>query len=186
MSDNGVYDFFHGAASVKARFCMAPATLVTVLAPMRPEAYSAYLEAAIAAYADDNVASGRGPREGALERSRADFADSLPQGLATPDNYLFEIKTEDSGPTIGALWFAVEERHGMRGAFVYDLEVHAEYRRQGHARAAFRLLEPLVRSLGLSSIGLHVFIQSVAAQALYESLGYKVTSLNMHKRLQTP
>ena len=162
---------------------MAPATLVTVLAPMRPEAYSAYLEAAIAAYADDNVASGRGPREGALERSRADFADSLPQGLATPDNYLFEIKTEDSGPTIGALWFAVEERHGMRGAFVYDLEIHAEWRRHGHATRAFEALESLVAELGLSSIGLHVFGHNPGAQALYTKLGYGVTGVNMAKNL---
>ena len=156
---------------------------MTVLAPMRPEAYSAYLQAAIAGYAEDNVASGRGPREGALERSRADFADSLPLGLATPDNFLFEIKAEESGPTIGALWFAVEERHGMRGAFVYDLEIQPEWRRQGHAMRAFEALESLVAELGLSSIGLHVFGHNPGAQALYAKLGYGVTGVNMAKNL---
>ena len=156
---------------------------MTVLVPMRPQAFSAYLEAAIAGYAEDNVASGRGPREGALERSRADFADSLPLGLATPDNFLFEIKAEDNGPTIGALWFAVEARHGMRGAFVYDLEIHAEWRRQGHAMRAFEALESLVAELGLSSIGLHVFGHNPGAQALYAKLGYGVTGVNMAKNL---
>ena len=37
--------------------------------------------------------------------------------------------------------------------------------------------------MGLQSIGLHVFSQSVGAQALYMSLGYQVTGINMLKQL---
>ena len=158
---------------------------MTALQPMPPTSFEAYRLASARGYASDNVSSGRWPSESALDRALQDFDQSLPQGLATPDNHVYEIRDESRSATVGVVWFAVVEKNGLKSAFVYDLEVQAEYRRQGHARAAFRLLEPLVRSLGLSSIGLHVFIQSVAAQALYESLGYKVTSLNMHKRLQT-
>ena len=156
---------------------------MTVLSPMRPEAYGPYMEAAILDYAGDNVASGRWPREGAVERSRADFESSLPQGLATPDHYLFEIKASEDGPTVGVIWFAVQERNGIRSAFVYDLGVKAGWRRQGHATRAIQALEPLVRALGLDSIGLHVFGQNAGAQALYASLGYRVTGFNMTKRL---
>lgn len=156
---------------------------MTVLAPMRPEVYDAYREAAIAGYTEDNVASGRWPREGALERSRANFESLLPQGLATPDHYLFEILAAEAGPTVGFLWFAVEERYGIRSAYVYDLAIHAESRRRGHAKRAFEALEHLVSALGLSSIGLHVFGNNPGAQALYAKLGYRVTGLNMAKHL---
>jgi ribosomal protein S18 acetylase RimI-like enzyme len=150
---------------------------------MRPEVYGPYVQASVAGYAEDNVVAGRWPSEGALERARADFESSLPNGLATPDNYLYEIRAGETGPVVGAIWFAVEERHGIRSAFVYDVEIKAEWRRQGHARRAFEALETLVAALGLSTIGLHVFAHNPGAQALYASLGYGVTGINMAKHL---
>ena len=150
---------------------------------MSAETFVHYQAAAVAGYAEDNVVSGRWPAEGAIERSQADFAASLPQGLQTPDNYLFEITAGDDGVCVGYIWFAVVEKNGLRSAFVYDVEIKPEFRRLGHAEAAFKLLEPLVRKLGLSSIGLHVFSQNASAQALYRKLGYAVTSVNMLKHL---
>ena len=156
---------------------------MTLLTAMRPEFYSHYLQTAVAGYADDNVASGRWPREGALELSRSEFAGLLPQGLATPHNHLFEIKAQANGPTVGSIWFAVEERHGNRKAYVYDVEIKPPWRRQGHATRAFEALEPLVAALGIRSIGLHVFGHNLGAQALYAKLGYGVTGINMVKQL---
>ena len=157
----------------------------TVLSPMRPAIYTSYLESAVAGYAEENVASGRWPKEGALERSRADFQLLLPQGLATPGHYLYEIVAGEGGPTVGFLWFAAEDRHGMRSAFVYDIQIKEEYRRRGHASRAFLALESIVAGLGLPSIGLHVFGHNHAAQALYGQLGYTVTDINMIKPLNT-
>jgi len=150
---------------------------------MSEDTFQHYRDAAIAGYAEDNVASGRWPAEGALVRSQADFASSLPQGLETPDNYLYEVKADESGPTVGFIWFAVVDKNGLKSAFVYDVEIKPPFRRQGHAEGAFAALEPLVRALGLSSIGLHVFNHNPGAQALYRKLGYEVTSLNMQKSL---
>jgi ribosomal protein S18 acetylase RimI-like enzyme len=156
---------------------------VTILVPMSIEAYAHYVEVAVSAYAKDNVKSGRWPEEGALVRSQADFDSSLPQGLETPNNYLFEIKTTETGPPVGVLWFAIEEKHGHRSAFVYDIEIKPEFRRQGHASTAFNAMEVIVRELGVADIGLHVFAHNPNAQALYNRLGYKVRSINMLKNL---
>jgi ribosomal protein S18 acetylase RimI-like enzyme len=145
--------------------------------------YDQYVHVAVKAYADEIVESGRWSEEGAVERSQADFDSSLPQGLNTADNFLFEIKVARSGPTVGYIWFAVEEKHGLRFAFVYDFEIKPEFRRQGHATSAFKALEMKVQELGLSSIGLHVFGHNLEAQNLYKKLGYKVTGFNMLKNL---
>ncbi len=156
---------------------------MTVLAPMSAAAFAGYAEHAIAEYARDNVAAGRWPAESALARSRAEFESQLPQGVETPDNHFYEIKESETGPTVGSLWFAMQVSHGVRSAFVYDLEVKPEFRRRGHARAAFEAMEPLARELGASSIGLHVFGHNPGAQALYGQLGYRVTGVNMLKDL---
>ena len=156
---------------------------MTILAPMRAEVYASFVQSVVANYAHDNIAAGRWPRDGALERSLAEFESMLPQGLATPDNYLFEIMASETGPTVGTLWLAVVERRGIRCAYVHDVEIKPEFRRQGHAKRAFQALEAIVISLGLSSIGLHVFSHNPGAQALYSQLGYSVTGINMLKHL---
>jgi ribosomal protein S18 acetylase RimI-like enzyme len=157
---------------------------MTVLVAMSPEVFADVMTSSIAAYASDNVAAGRWPPAGALERSRAEFQSQLPQGLATPDNHLLEIRATAHGPTVGHLWFAVQSQHGRRTAFVYDVEVQAGHRRQGHARRAFEALESLAGELGVDSIGLHVFAFNTAAKALYAALGYTVTGINMNKPLR--
>lgn len=156
---------------------------MTTLTPMPAVTFASYREGAVQAYADDNVAAGRWPAEGAWQRSLDDFDGSLPQGLATPGHHLFDITDEAAGAVVGMLWFAEVVKHGIRSAFVLDVEVFPAHQRQGHGRAAFRALEAQVRALGLSSIGLHVFAQNAGAQALYQSLGYGVTGLNMLKQL---
>lgn len=158
---------------------------MTTLRPMPQASFDAYRLASARGYADDNVASGRWPMQGAFERALEDFDQSLPQGLSTPDNHVYEIRDAALDQTVGVIWFAVIEKNGIRSAFVYDVEVAAAYRRQGHAREAFRQLEPIVQGLGLQRIGLHVFSQNESAQALYRALGYQVTSVNMLKHLQT-
>jgi ribosomal protein S18 acetylase RimI-like enzyme len=150
---------------------------------MNSNSFASYRILAATGYAEENVASGRWPKEGSLERSFEDFDESLPQGLATPNNFIYEIHDEATSTVVGTIWFAVITKNGMTSAFVYDIEIKTEYRRRGHARAAFTALEALVKSLGLSSIGLHVFGQNSAAQALYSSLGYGITGINMLKTI---
>jgi ribosomal protein S18 acetylase RimI-like enzyme len=156
---------------------------MTTLRPMQAQTFPAYLEAAIVGYARDNVEAGRWPAVGALERSRDDFQFLLPRGLDTPDNFLFEILDGEAGSTVGFVWYAIERKHGACAAYVYDLEIKAEHRRQGHALRALRALEAQAAASGAASIGLNVFADNVAAQSLYRRLGYAPTNINMYKSL---
>lgn len=157
---------------------------MTVLSPMSDNFYQQFYAVMSETYAEENVKSGRWPLENALERSRGEITRLLPAGVATPDNYLFEIKTDEEGETAGYIWLAASERQGERSAFIYEVTVFEQFRRQGHARAAFLQLEDHVRALGLGSIGLNVFYHNTGAQALYTSLGYAPTNMTMVKTLK--
>lgn len=163
--------------------------MTTFLIPMHPSTFENYREASIRSYAEENIAAGRWPVDGAMERSRLDYATLLPQGLATPDNFLYEIQASTGSAEamrdvrVGYLWFAIVEKNGVRGGYVYDLEVSEQYRRKGHAEAAFSALEILAREMDLPNVGLHVFANNPGAQKLYAKLGYSVTGLNMIKHL---
>ena len=153
------------------------------LVPMSDESYADYLKAAVLNYAQENIEAGRWPKEGALARSQADFENLLANGIETPNHYLFDIKTVEADIAVGIIWVAVEKKYGIRSAFIYDVEIKPEFRRQGYAKAAFEALELFIRELGISSIGLHVFGHNLGAQALYHKLGYEITGINMQKSL---
>jgi ribosomal protein S18 acetylase RimI-like enzyme len=151
---------------------------------MQAETYRGYLEAAIAGYAEDNIVAGRWDSAGALERSREDFAALLSRGLETPDQLLFEILEKEEGPIVGFLWCALERKHGSCSAFIYDLEIRPEHRRQGHARRALQALERVAADAGATSLGLNVFSHNLGAQAMYRELGYAPTNVNLRKSLK--
>lgn len=153
-----------------------------VLAPMSDEQFSVFAKATIADYAAEKVSSGQWAEDRSLELSRKNFEELLPQGLKTPENYLYSVLDEHAA-TVGALWIGVKEFAGRRAAYVYDIWIAPDCRRRGHATRALLAAEDEARRLGFSGIGLHVFGHNVAAQALYEALGYRATNINMFKSL---
>jgi len=88
---------------------------MTVLRPMVQTEYAAWLEEAVPAYAGDKVASGQWSQEAALGLSRKEYDELLPQGLETPDNYLYTIADSESN-AIGMLWFAQAAGRGEHRA----------------------------------------------------------------------
>lgn len=156
---------------------------MTVLVPMSAAFYEEFAQQLAKDYAEENVTAGLWQADTALERARSSTQSALPQGINTPDHFLFEIKTEEHGETAGYLWFSNVERYGIRSAFVYELTVYPQFRRQGHAATAFRLMEERLRVLDCVSIELNVFASNPGAQALYASLGYVTTKMNMRKPL---
>jgi len=68
-------------------------------------------------------------------------------------------------------------------AFIYNIEIHPQFRRHGYATQAMLKVEGEARRLGAETIRLHVFGHNTAARPLYEELGYVPTNINMAKSL---
>jgi len=155
------------------------------LIPMDEATYQAYLAWTIPNYAQENIQSGRWSPNVALQRAEEEYRQLLPDGLASHDQYLFSIKDKISGKNVGMLWFGIQERGGKRGAFVYDVKIDEQFRRQGYGEQAFLAMEEKVHALGLETIGLHVFGNNYGARAMYEKLGYVATNVMMSKKLKS-
>ena len=147
------------------------------------EQFGAFVDASANSHAADNVASGRWLAEEAEQLARSELSRLLPQGIATPEHFFYEVIAEANGPVIGFVWLGSMPRGNSKVAFVFQLFVYPAYRRQGHGRAALLQVEALARSLGLSGVALNVSGSNTSAQALYRSLGYAVVSMGMHKPL---
>jgi RimJ/RimL family protein N-acetyltransferase len=156
------------------------------LVPMGETEFRTYLASSIPAYAQNNIDSGRWSPEEALQQAEKQYQELLPNGLASPNQYLFSIRDEEQGMNVGMLWFAVQERGGKASAFVYEIIIDEPFRRHGYAKQAFLLMEEKVRALGLDTISLHVFGYNHPARTMYEQLGYVPTNINMSKKLSDP
>ena len=158
---------------------------MTVLEPMPAERFDEFVGVVIPSHAADNVASGRWLDHESEALARVELERLLPQQAATPEHHFYEIKPNPAGRGVGFVWLGTMPRGSVRVAFVFQLFVYPEHRRQGHGRAALVQVEKLAEAMGLSGVALNVFGSNSAAQALYRSLGYSVTTLSMHKPLST-
>lgn len=174
----------HAMAFAAAESLMKDATSPVTLLPMTAEHYAEYLERSIADYARDKVKAGNWSQEESLERSRREFHILLPDGLSTPNHFLFTIVTQADGKAVGEAWIAF--RPEKKNVYIYDFRLHDNNRGKGLGRAALRLLDQKALELGAKDISLHVFGNNTVAWALYENSGYLATNVNMTKALRAP
>lgn len=146
--------------------------------------FHAYKNRSIVEYAQEHIRTGRWSPEEGMQKAEQQYRELLPEGLSSPNNYLFTIQKRITGEKVGILWFAIQKRGGKSSAFVYDVWIEEQFRRRSYGEQAFLALEEQVRALGIDTIGLHVFGHNHAARALYEKLGYVATNINMVKTLK--
>jgi ribosomal protein S18 acetylase RimI-like enzyme len=139
--------------------------------------FEGFLEREIRAYAEDHVRNGNWPTEGALERSRKEFEELLPDGIHSKDQYLYSIIDDDK---IGVLWVQVKDQK----AFVYDFVIDEAFRGKGYGKQALIAMDEKLKAMGVESVGLHVFGDNITAQELYKKMGYQITGIHMKKELK--
>jgi ribosomal protein S18 acetylase RimI-like enzyme len=152
------------------------------LEPMDEVAYEAWRAASVRDYAQEKVASGNWPAEGALERAETEFAAILPNGRTTPGHEIRSMVTDD-GQHVGHAWFVPEDKPFGRVLFIYDIAVDPAHRRRGYAREALGEIEAFTRDQGHVGVQLHVFGANTGARRLYLEAGFEETNVIMLKRI---
>jgi ribosomal protein S18 acetylase RimI-like enzyme len=150
------------------------------LRPMTDAEWAALRETEEAEYARELARTFDTPVDEQREAAARAFTDPLPQGLATPNHYLWSL-ADDDGPALGALWVRVEPEH--RRAFIFDIVVDPAQRGQGYGSRMLAMLEDELRTRGVRRIGLNVFADNPGAIRLYARHGYVVTNQTMQKTI---
>ncbi len=151
------------------------------LVPMTDEEFRRFLEHDIREYARAQVLAGEWSQAESLSRSRREHRLLLKDGLKSKFHHLYTIRESDGDQAVGVLWFRANLESSKASGFIFDLEIDEPFRRKGYARQAMLELEKIARAMGLRQLALHVFAYNEEARALYESLGYTVSSLNLQK-----
>ncbi len=160
----------------------APPPGEPALRPMLPVEFDAYLAWVVDDYAAELERNGKVTGEAATRASRASFDQLLPEGVATPGQVLLVAENPHDGERVGVLWFGPSTDDPAM-AWIYDITVNEDRRRQGWGRAIMRSFEDEARARGFARAGLNVYGDNHVARRLYESLGYAETARQLHKEL---
>ena len=105
------------------------------------------------------------------------------KGVDTPGVLLARGRGARRQP-IGHVWIGPQPRPGFVGAWIYSIEIDpGTSAAKGYGRALLSAAEEEAARRGFKVIGLNVFGPNAVARKLYESAGYEVSSLQMHKEL---
>jgi ribosomal protein S18 acetylase RimI-like enzyme len=152
---------------------------MTKLEPIQQEDFERFLEREIRGYAEGHVRNGNWPSEGAIDRSRKEFENLLPDGIHSQDQFVWSIIDEENGK-VGVLWVQVKDQK----AFIYDFVIDEAMRGKGYGKQALIAMDELLKAMNVESVGLHVFGDNITAQELYKKMGYQITGIHMKKELK--
>ena len=145
--------------------------------------YREYRKNLVRHYAADKVRAGAWSQAEAEGRAARDVDGLLPEGPATQGHLLYSVRDDSMGAEVGTVWVALRDSGVGRSVWIYDIIIHEDFRRKGYASRTLDLVEERARDLGAKSVELHVFGHNRGARALYEKLGYKITSITMAKQV---
>ena len=153
------------------------------LLPMRKSRYARFERASISGYARDKVESGTWEEVEAMALAKREHDELLPQGLKTEHHHLFELSVDSE--FVGVIWVYTDTNpHTVTpSAYIYDIEIDAEYHRMGYGRQAMLALEQWCLERDIRRIALNVFAYNRPAVRLYEGLDYRATNFRMQKDL---
>ena len=151
------------------------------LQPSTDAEYQEFIELSTLNYAHDNTIIGNWPAGESLVRAQREMAFLLPEGRHTAGHHFFSITRED-GTIVGNIWFGIPKDNPGHG-WIYQLNIHEPYRRQGFGRRSLELLAEIGRKQGLTRIGLHVFGHNRIAFNCYLGAGYETRRIIMEKDL---
>jgi ribosomal protein S18 acetylase RimI-like enzyme len=135
-----------------------------------------------ARYAAEIAASGSLPPDEARAKAHRDLSELLKDGPNTAGQLIFRLVAGEQ--PAGWLWLAVPQPgEDPHMAWVNDVEVDEAFRGRGYGRQAMLLAEQEAAARGMASVGLNVHGSNTAARALYDSLGYQVTTQQLKKTL---
>ena len=161
------------------------------LVKMSEPNFNAYLSLAIERYSNEIATSGYLDVSTARVKAHAQFAELLPSGLASPNQYFFDIVLTASDKTIGMIWYMLKEKNNFKEAFICDFMIDENYQNQGFGSQTIEQLLLLVKESQINAVGLFVFKHNQTALALYEKFNFQIyksipSGFNMRRWFNTP
>lgn len=120
----------------------------------------------------------------ALDQAVNGLARFLPDGVATRGHQVL-VAENAAGEPVGNAWLGPDPMRpsAVDSAWLYDISVLPDVRRQGYGESILAALEERLRSQGIHRLGLNVLAHNEGATKLYTRHGFSVISQRMSRVL---
>ncbi|HBF31694.1 MAG TPA: GNAT family N-acetyltransferase [Rhizobium sp.] len=146
--------------------------------------YAAFLDYFLPDYAQEIASNYARSDDEARRQAQAEIAHSLPDGPQTEGHRLCTIVESAPQPTcIGYIWYRPDAK--TKSVFIYDFCILPDHRGNGRGKAALQALEIELAHQGYGEIRLRVAADNPRAQHIYQAGGFRVTGMNMAKRINS-
>ena len=149
------------------------------LAPMTASELECFIQQEIADYAEQRVREGWWGQREACERARDDLLKVVEweRQAANAERQRLWTAVNDDGVPVGWLWVKLAPPGPWSNrAFLCQMTVAPEFRRQGYGRAILEALEVLLAGVGIDDLSLNVSESNLPAKHLYASAGYELSA----------
>jgi ribosomal protein S18 acetylase RimI-like enzyme len=154
--------------------------MAVTLQPMPSEDIGPWLEQSTADHIADRVDTGEDPETARLS-TNATSERLFPGGVPAAGQFVFLVA--DDGLPVGSVWLGSGHDGPTDVWFLWSIEIDVAARGHGLGRQAVRLAEDFARKSGGTKLELNVFGNNSVARSLYDSLGYRISTIHMSKLL---
>lgn len=147
---------------------------------MNGDDLAAYLRKSIPEYAYDQVHAGNWSSAEAVNRSRAEFDQMLPQGLETPNAVLVNVILNEE-TKIGMMWYYIDPEKPVPTIYLLDFFLFPQYKSKGYEKPVLNGLEEASKAGGARRIELQIFAHRADDLKMYLEGGFNQTSILLAK-----
>ncbi len=136
---------------------------------MNDDEFDKFCKFSILDYSQDLIKSGACNEENALDCTKKEFNEILPQGKDTANNFIYVMENTQN-EYIGYIWY---EKCSENEGFICDFLILEKFRKKGYGKQTLILLENQAKEKKINRLSLSVFKFNEPAFSLYNCLGYK-------------
>lgn len=151
--------------------------------PMTNDDLAAYLRKSIPEYAYDQVQAGNWSSTEAINRSRAEFDQMIPQGLETPNAVLVNVLM-NAETKIGMMWYYIDPEKPVPTIYLLDFFLFPQFKSKGLEKSVLNGLEDAAKAGGARRIELQIFAHRANDLKMYLESGFSQTSILLAKNFQ--
>jgi ribosomal protein S18 acetylase RimI-like enzyme len=154
---------------------------MVTLRPMTSSEFEAYIPGLRESYARERAKNLSDSLDSQLAEADKQISGLLPQGVQTPNHFLWQVMAEEEGTliSVGVLWVFLDT--AAQKAFIYDIQIDQPYQGKGYGGDTLACLENELRPYAVRQIGLSVFGDNERAFRLYQKAGYYIVATHMQR-----
>lgn len=144
-----------------------------------------YKEHLVSRFTVDSVANGDWTEDEAKTVAELQLQSILPEGVATPNHFIFSVFHQKLNMTVGNVWIQIQKKGTVRKGILFDLTIFDMFKNKGFDKQTLQVSEEWLKAKQVKSLELSVYSTNPSARNLYLDFGFTDFSYNMVKLLSS-